>query len=149
MTPKYCRQDQRSCDGWGRGKGPHISQPLWINALDVGGPSSIDFIYFWGSDKKSNAMGEEDGARSAPVWGNNKLKKTGARSARARTRGQNPLVQNIFTEHAQSCHLYSLFSQSMPSPATYTVQLIFTEHAQSCSLYNKRIYTEYDQSCYL
>jgi hypothetical protein len=21
----YCRKDQRSCDGWGRGKGPHIS----------------------------------------------------------------------------------------------------------------------------
>jgi hypothetical protein len=34
------------------GRGPHISQPLWSNgkkkALDVGGPSSIDFIYFWG-----------------------------------------------------------------------------------------------------
>ncbi len=37
-------------------------------------------------------MGEGGGARSAPVWGNNKLKKTGARSARARTRGKNPLV---------------------------------------------------------
>ena len=32
------------------------------------------------------------GARSAPVWRGNAPKKTGARSARARTRGQNPLV---------------------------------------------------------
>ena len=32
-----------------------------------------------------------DGAKR-PVWGGNELKKTGARSARARTRGQNPLV---------------------------------------------------------
>jgi hypothetical protein len=32
------------------------------------------------------------GARSAPVWRGNELKKMGARSARARTRGQNPLV---------------------------------------------------------
>jgi hypothetical protein len=47
-------------------------------ALDVGGPSSIDFIYFLGSNMKNNAMGEGGGARSAPVWGNNTLKKTGA-----------------------------------------------------------------------
>jgi hypothetical protein len=33
-----------------------------------------------------------DGGGGAPVWGGNELKKTGARSARARTRGQNPLV---------------------------------------------------------
>jgi hypothetical protein len=36
------------------------------------------------------------GARSAPVSGGYGLKKTGARSARARTRGQNPLVYHIF-----------------------------------------------------
>ncbi len=35
------------------------------------------------------------GARSAPFGGGNELKKTGARSARARTRGQNPLVLNV------------------------------------------------------
>jgi hypothetical protein len=29
-----------------------------------------------------------------PDWCGNELKKTGARSARARTRGQNPLVNN-------------------------------------------------------
>ncbi len=33
-----------------------------------------------------------------PVWRGNKLKKRGARSARARTRGQNPLVNYIDTK---------------------------------------------------
>jgi hypothetical protein len=32
------------------------------------------------------------GGAQRPVWGGNELKKTGARSARARTRGQNSLV---------------------------------------------------------
>jgi hypothetical protein len=47
------------------------------------------FFYFGGCSEA--AM---DGGRGAqrPVWGGNELKKTGARSARARTRGQNPLV---------------------------------------------------------
>jgi len=36
------------------------------------------------------AMG--GGGAQRPVWHVNKPKKTGARSARARTRGQNPLV---------------------------------------------------------
>ncbi len=35
------------------------------------------------------------GGRSAP-WGGNESKKTGAHSARARTRGQNPLVERDF-----------------------------------------------------
>jgi hypothetical protein len=34
------------------------------------------------------------GGRAAPVRRGNEPKKTGARSARARTRGQNPLVKN-------------------------------------------------------
>jgi hypothetical protein len=38
-------------------------------------------------------MGGGGGAQ-CPVWHSNEPKKTGARSARARTRGQNPLVQN-------------------------------------------------------
>ncbi len=38
-------------------------------------------------------MGGE-GSAQRPVWGGNELKKTGARSARARTRGQNPQVNN-------------------------------------------------------
>jgi hypothetical protein len=48
------------------------------------GQSSIDFIYFWGRIRSSEAaMG---------IGRGNESKKTGARSARARTRGQNLLV---------------------------------------------------------
>ncbi len=61
-------------------------------SFDVGGPSSIDLIYFWGSNKKQQCDGR--GGAQRPVSGSIKLKKTGARSARARTRGQNPLVIN-------------------------------------------------------
>ncbi len=43
-------------------------------------------FYFGGSSEA--AMG----GRAAPVGRGNEPKKTGARSARARTRGQNPLV---------------------------------------------------------
>jgi len=39
------------------------------------------------------------GGAQRPVWGGNELKKTGARSARARTRGQNPLVTNNRRNH--------------------------------------------------
>ncbi len=35
------------------------------------------------------------GGAERPVWRSNEPKQTGARSARARTRGQNPLVLNI------------------------------------------------------
>ena len=55
-----------------------------MTGLDMAGLSSILFIYFWGSNKKSNAMGEEGGARSALFWGNNKHKRRGARNARAK-----------------------------------------------------------------
>jgi len=41
------------------------------------------------------ALGSGVGAQR-PVLRGNELKKTGARSARARTRGQNPLVYHIF-----------------------------------------------------
>jgi len=56
----------------------------------------VDFIYFWRSNKKQRSCDGRGGAQR-PVWGGNELKKTGARSARARTRGQNPLVNHIFT----------------------------------------------------
>ncbi len=86
LTPKYCQKDQRSCDGWGRGKGagPHISLSLWSRgkkkALDVGGPSSIDFVYFWGSNNKQRSCDGGGGAQR-PVSCDNELKKTGALSA--------------------------------------------------------------------
>jgi hypothetical protein len=65
--------------------------PWKEKALDVGGPSSIDFVYFWGSNNKQRSCDGRGGAQR-PVSCGNELKKTGARSARARTRGQNPLV---------------------------------------------------------
>ena len=42
------------------------------------------------------AMGGGEVGAQRPVLRSNELKKTGARSARARTRGQNPLVVIIF-----------------------------------------------------
>jgi hypothetical protein len=66
-------------------------------ALDVGGPSSIDCKYFWGSNKKQQSCDGRGGGAQRPVWGGSELKKTGARSAWARTRGQNPLVYIYIT----------------------------------------------------
>jgi hypothetical protein len=48
--------------------------------------------------RSSEAAMSRGGGAQRPVWGGNELKKTGARSARARTRGKNPLVQNILKE---------------------------------------------------
>jgi len=62
-------------------------------ALNLGGPTSIDFAYFWESNYKQRSC---DGRAQRPVWCGNELKKTGARSARARTRGQNTLVPVYF-----------------------------------------------------
>ncbi len=64
-------------------------------AFDVGGPSAIDFIYFGGLNEKQRSCDGGGGAQF-PALRVNELKKTGARSARARTRGQNPLVYHIF-----------------------------------------------------
>ncbi len=50
--------------------------------------SKIFIFYFWGSSEA--AMG--GGGAQRPVCHVNEPNKTGARSARARTRGQNPLV---------------------------------------------------------
>ena len=56
----------------------------------------IFYIYFWGSNKKQRSCDERGGGAQRPVWRVNEPEKTGARSARARTRGQNPLVYHIF-----------------------------------------------------
>jgi len=112
LTPKYCRKDQRICDGRVRGAGDlifqslcgplEIKKPLTWNAhcpssswkaLHAGGPSSMDFIYFLGLNKKQRSC-DARGSAQRPVWHFNEPKKTNARSARARTRGQNPLVIN-------------------------------------------------------
>jgi hypothetical protein len=46
------------------------------------------FLYFWGSSEAARGA-------QGPVWHGNKTNKTGAPSARARTLGQNPLVNKI------------------------------------------------------
>ncbi len=56
----------------------------------------LEIVFFWGGAQRS-CEGRGVGAQR-PVWGGNELKKTSARSARARTRGQNPLVVNIVHE---------------------------------------------------
>ncbi len=61
----------------------------------MGGPSSIDFIYFSGSNENQRSCDGQGGVGAQrPVLRGNQPKKTGARSARARTHGQNPLVIN-------------------------------------------------------
>ncbi len=45
------------------------------------------------------------GAAQRPVWRGKEPKNTGARSARARTRGQNPLVYLIILEAGGDSHL--------------------------------------------
>jgi hypothetical protein len=55
----------------------------------------IVIMYFLGSNKKQRSCDGRGGAQR-PVWHVNDPKQTGARSARARTRGQNPLVYHIF-----------------------------------------------------
>jgi hypothetical protein len=52
----------------------------------------VDFFIFGGAAKQQRWAG---GAQR-PVGRGNEPKKTGARSARARTRGQNPLVVNSY-----------------------------------------------------
>ena len=51
-------------------------------------------IYSLGSNKRQQSWVGRGGGRAAPRCGVNQPKKTGARSAQARTRGQNPLVYN-------------------------------------------------------
>ncbi len=83
--------------GWGE-----LNSDDWI--LHAGGPSSVNYFYFWGMNKSSEAaMG--GGRRVAPRLARLEPKKTGARSARARTRGQNPLVNYKGTEPCMSAFL--------------------------------------------
>jgi len=51
----------------------------------------LEIAFFWGGGPQRSCDGV---GRSAPFWRFGEPKKTGARSARARTRGQNPLVRN-------------------------------------------------------
>ncbi len=64
------------------------------------GPEGKQFVsgnsYFWGMYKKQRSCNGQGGAQR-PVRHDNKPRKTGARGARARTRGQNPLVYKILS----------------------------------------------------
>jgi hypothetical protein len=52
----------------------------------------IVYFYIFGEQRSSDRRG--GGGAQRPVGRGNEPKKTGVRSARARTRGQNPLVNN-------------------------------------------------------
>ncbi len=80
--------------GKGQGTSYFIASvvPWKEKALDVGGQSLIDFAYFWGSNNKQRSCDRRGEGAQRSVWCGNELKETGARSARARTLGQNPLV---------------------------------------------------------
>jgi hypothetical protein len=58
-----------------------------------------DFLFF--GDEKEAAELRCTGGAQRPLWRVNEPKKTGARSARARTRGQNPLVCNTVLVYYQ------------------------------------------------
>ncbi len=88
------------CDRWGEGRGALYFEVSVVQWKDIRpwwpeyGPEGKHFVsglFFYFGGCSEAAM---DGGRGAqrPVWGGNELKKTGARSAQARTRGQNPLV---------------------------------------------------------
>ncbi len=82
---------------------------MWSNgkkrAFDVGGPSSIDFIYFWGSNEKQRSCVGRGGGAQRPVCVAMSSKR------RARTRGQNPLVlnNNIPASLVWGCFFHILF----------------------------------------
>jgi hypothetical protein len=60
------------------------------------------------------------GGRQRPDWGGNELKKTSARSARARTRGQKPLVEedlySLATKRSseQQAYGYTIYDTANP-----------------------------------
>ena len=99
FDPKILPKESATLRWVGKGQGTSYFiasvVPWKEKALDVGGQSSIDFAYFWGSNNKQRSCDGRGGAQR-PVWCGNELKKTGAHSAQARTRGQNPLVGNTF-----------------------------------------------------
>ncbi len=87
----------------------YISKPRWsrgkIYAPD--GPRlGLKKAFVFGNSKFIFLADEYEAAKlrwvrgaQRPVWRSNEPKKTGARSARARTRGQNPLVNKRFSKH--------------------------------------------------
>jgi hypothetical protein len=72
------------------------------------------------------ALGRGVGAQR-PVLRGNELKKTGARSARAGTRGQNPLVNYNLLQHyiISITTLIVYFTQTFPSLPLLSLMLLF------------------------
>jgi hypothetical protein len=80
---------------------------------------SIFFIF--GGQRSCNGRG---GAQR-PVWGGNEFKKRGARSAQARTRGQNPLV-NIYSPPQSAAPHNGRSADILPSLCLLSSQPVFT-----------------------
>jgi hypothetical protein len=76
FDPKILLEGSAKLRWAGRGQGTsHFiasSVCMWSNvkkkAFDVGGPSSIDFIYFWGSNNKQRSCVGRGGARAASCF---------------------------------------------------------------------------------
>ncbi len=66
---------------------------------------------FWGINKKQRSCDGRRGGAQRPVWRGNEPKKTGARSARARTRGQNPLVNKYRYKNTAGFFVIPLLDQ--------------------------------------
>ena len=80
------------------------------------------------------------GGRAAPVWRGNEPKKTGARSARARTRGQNPLVIYIDTVLLKFC------PDTVSNIIHYTLPLFFkvlSGHSFAITLYVDTVFIKF------
>ncbi len=94
------------CDRWGAGNikyhslGGPVEKYTPLARRPEFGPEGKHFVtgnslFFIMGGSSEAAMGGGGGAQR-PVWRGNEPKKTGARSARARTRGQNPPVYNNY-----------------------------------------------------
>jgi hypothetical protein len=98
------------CDRWGEGRGILYFEASVVQWKDIRpwrpefGPEGKHFVsglfFYFGACSEAAIGG---GGAQRPVWNVNESKKTGARSARARTRGQNPLVSNIYHTYYGGC----------------------------------------------
>ncbi len=94
------------CDGWGEGRGI-----LYLTSV----PYSLAEEY------EAAKLRWVEGAQR-PVWHGNAPKKTGVRSARARTRGKNPLVSNI------DFYIFKTDQAQIYNVARRTAYLLFPEY---------------------
>ncbi len=79
-------------------------------------------------------MGGGGGAQR-PVRRGNEPKKTGARSARARTRGQNPLVENIFIKNETLIRSFQITEKLVTSSKKDHSKQINSEAVQTLMKY--------------